>query len=130
MIFLFALSTLPFRGLAQTTNTKTGFSVQVKNLMDKTPNVEDVRNGNIELQYFLNNKPVEAKFISCVVVHIPADGNIPAPYVYSDKSSKLTVPHYLKSLEVNSGDHIFLEDIKINYRGKKITFSSETKLSL
>lgn len=104
----------------------TGFSVQIMTEYGEQPTIDELEIGSFDFYYTLNGNEIQPNWKSYTIVHLPAKGAIDPP-VSCSKGEKWTSPKdYLKTLRLDNGDQLFIEDLVIEFKGKDIKFTTVT----
>jgi hypothetical protein len=116
---------MPFVGKSQS-----DYTIVLSNLDGQVPTISDIKNGKIKMEYALNNKPIQAEIAAYTIIHLPASGEVQAPFTSNLHSLRwISATGYLRNLKITSGDKIFIEDILLLHNGKNIKIKSLPALS-
>jgi len=113
-IAFFALS---FTCSAQT--NPSALEVILKGNAASDVSIEEIKKGDFSFDYYLNGKKIEAKWLSYTAIHVRASGEVSPPVSCSLGDSFSSAKDHLQQLELSKGDFLIIENIVVEYNGKK-----------
>jgi ADP-dependent phosphofructokinase/glucokinase len=130
MKLLFLLP-LAFFALSFTCSAQSGSSVlkvSLKSAAGSELNIEEMKKGNFSIEYRLNGKKIDANWLSYSAILIPATGEMNPPINCSLGDTYSSAKDYLQSLKISKGDILILENVVVQYEGRKYETKKELEI--